>query len=116
MAHHVTLRASAGTAILYHTNIWKAHTPNQSESAQRFLVYSYNHCWMRQTLPELSPQALDTITASHNLSQLFGIGPDVNVASGYWSRSLEGYPSSTGLPERKYSELKVVGKGIKPNE
>jgi hypothetical protein len=116
MPHQVLLRAPAGSAIVYHGNIWKARTRNDSAGPVRVLVYSYNHCWMRQDFPELSSIALDSIRPSHNLSQLFGIGPDVKVAAGYWDRSIEGYPSSTGLPERRFSELKVVGKAVTPNK
>ena len=115
MSHHVPLYVKAGTAILSHANIWKARAQNRRDFAQRTLVYTYNHCWMRQALPDLSPEAKDTVTSSHNLSQLFGIGPDIGNASGYWSRKVEGYPSSTGLPERKYAGLNVVGQGVKPN-
>lgn len=115
MPHQVSLGAKAGTAILYHANIWKARTQNRSDRDHRFLIYTYNHCWMRQTLPDLSSEVKDTVTTSHNLSQLFGIGPDIGHASGYWSRKVEGYPSSTGLPERKYAGLNVVGQGVKPN-
>ena len=116
MPHQVPLRVKAGTVVVHRGNIWKARNRNGTEHAQRFLAYTFNHCWMRQALPELSSAALDIISASHNLNQLFGDGPDVNRAPGYWHRTVEGYPSSTGLPERKFSELKVVGKGVKPNE
>jgi hypothetical protein len=71
---------------------------------------------MRQHLPELSPESIEIISESHNLSQLFGVGEDFNeVAQGYWFRTIEGYPTSTGLPERRFSELKVAGKGFVPN-
>jgi hypothetical protein len=115
MPHHVPLCVKAGTAILSHANIWKACTRNQGDTTQRSIVYTYNHCWMRQALPDLSPEGVDTIAESHNLSQLFGIDPDVSHASKYWSRSVEGYPSSKGLPDRKFAERKVVGQGVKPN-
>ena len=115
MPHSVPLLAKAGTAVLSHANIWKARTRNQGDTAQRSIVYTYNHCWMRQALPDLSPEAVDTIAGSHNLSQLFGIDPDVSHASKYWSRSVEGYPASKGLPDRKFAERKVVGQGVKPN-
>ena len=115
MPHAVRLNAAPGTVLLLHANIWQARLPNAT-GTRRSLTYVYNHCWMRQALPALQSDAQGAIAASHNLSQLFGIGPDLSRATGYWSRSVEGYPSSHGLPERKFSELKVVGQGVKPNK
>jgi hypothetical protein len=66
---------------------------------------------MRQALPGLSPYATAVVSSTHNLSQLFGIRNTARNASWYWGRKIEGYPSSTGLPERRFSELSVVGKG-----
>lgn len=116
MPHHVPLDMRAGTVVVHHANVWKAWTTNRSDNAQRLLIYSYNHCWMRQALRPLSEEFQALVTQSHNLSQLFGIGLDVNRAQGYWSREVEGYEPSIGLPERNYSDLKVVGKGVVPNK
>ena len=115
MPHHVALRVKAGAAVLLHGNLWQARTRNQSDASQRLLEITYVHCWMRQALPELSEQAIEVIASSHNLSQLFGIDADETNAQGYWGRRVEGYAPSTGLPERRFSELKVVGKGTAPN-
>ena len=52
MPHHVALRVKAGAAVVLHGNLWQAQTRNRSETPQRFLAYSYVHCWMRQALPE----------------------------------------------------------------
>ncbi len=115
MPHHVVLRAKAGTAVVLHGNLWQARLRNRGDTPQRLLAYSYVHCWMRQTLPDLSEQAMEVATATHNLAQLFGLVVSHRDAKGYWGRKVEGYPSSTGLPQRRHSELKVVGKGIAPN-
>jgi len=32
----------------------------------------------------------------------------VSSAAGYWAGKLEGYPSATGIPDRKFSELMGV--------
>ncbi|MSS69915.1 MAG: hypothetical protein EXS64_00345 [Candidatus Latescibacteria bacterium] len=114
MPHHVVLRAKAGTAILLNGNLWQARTRNRSSASQRFLEYTYVHCWMRQVLPPLSPHATEVASSAHNLSQLFGIRTGVPDSKWYWGRRVEGYPSSAGLPERQFSALKVVGRGT-PN-
>ena len=111
MPHHVPLRVKAGTAIVLHGNIWQARMRNRSDTSQCLLEYTYIHCWMRQALPGLSPHTTEIVSSTHNLSQLFGIRNTARNASWYWGRKIEGYPSSTGLPERRFSELSVVGKG-----
>ena len=115
MSHHVTLGGRAGTAILLNGNLWQARTRNRSDAPLRFLEYTYIHCWMRQTLPDLSPHATEVASSSHNLAQLFGIRLDKQDARWYWGRRVEGYPPSGGLPDRRFSALKVVGRGIKEN-
>jgi phytanoyl-CoA hydroxylase len=111
MPHHVPLRVAAGSAVVLHGNIWQARTRNRSITPQRFLEYNYIHCWMRQALPTLTPHATEVVSSTHNLSQLFGIRTTEMNANWYWGRKIEGYPSSKGLPERKFSPLSVVGKG-----
>lgn len=115
MPHHVALRVKAGTAVVLHGNLWQARTRNRSETPQRFLAYAYVHCWMRQALPELSAHAVKVASSTHNLAQLFGLVISHRDARGYWGRKVEGYTPSTGLPERHFSGLKVVGKGVVPN-
>ena len=115
MPHRVGLQVKAGAALLLHGNLWQARNRNRSDASLRLLEITYVHCWMRQALPELSPQVVEGIAPSHNLSQLFGIDVDETHAQGYWGRRVVGYASSTGLPERRFSELKVVGKGVTPN-
>ncbi len=112
MPHHVLLRVKAGTAIILHGNIWQARIRNRSSMPQQLLEYTYIHCWMRQALPKLTPHATETASASHNLRQLFGIRTTDMNAAWYWGRKIEEYPSSTGLPPRKFSKLGVVGKDI----
>ncbi|MDA0711578.1 MAG: phytanoyl-CoA dioxygenase family protein [bacterium] len=114
MPHAVALPGQAGSVALLHGNLWQARTRNQSHVSQRFLKLSFVHCWMRQALPVLSAHASDLIGASKNLSQLFGLR-DVANAQGYWSGQLETHSSETGIPDRKFSSLKVVGKGSAPN-
>jgi len=116
MPHHVALRAGAGTAVLLNGNLWQARTRNRSGAPQRLLEYTYVHCWMRQALPDLSPHATEVASSSHNLAQLFGIRTDPMDSKWYWGRRVEGYPPSAGLPERRFSGLKVVGRGVKANE
>ena len=108
MPHAQFLDTKAGTIVLLHGNLWQARTGNGSETAQRCIQFDFVHCWMRHALPELSPEALGLISESHNLSQLFGLGEQLSVV-GYWERGIEGYPASTGLPERRYTELTHVG-------
>lgn len=115
MPHAVALPVKAGTVAILHGNLWQARTRNQSHVSQRFLTLTYVHCWMRHTLPTLSPQAIKCIEASPNLSQLFALR-DLSTASGYWSGQLEGYPPSTGLPNRPFSPLTVVGREHEPNK
>ena len=116
MPHAKLLKVEAGTTILLHGNLWQAQTRNGSDVTQRCIRFEFVHCWMRQHLPELSPESIEIISESHNLSQLFGGGEDfIEVSKGYWFRTIEGYPTSTGLPERRFSELKVAGKGFVPN-
>jgi hypothetical protein len=115
MPHSVTLPAKAGTAVIVHGNLWQARRGNCSNAPRRLVELTYIHCWMRQALPALSPAARDIVRASHNLSQLFGLTDDIDRASNYWHLRIEGYPASTGLPERRFSPLKVVGKGTAPN-
>jgi len=110
MPHAIKLPSTAGTVAILHGNLWQARTRNQSNAHQRFLNLTYTQCWMRPALPELSLQTLETISASPNLSQLFALR-DVSNASGYWHGNFEGYSESSGLPERKFAELTVVGKG-----
>lgn len=114
MSHHVALRVKAGTAVVLNGNLWQARTRNRSGVPQRLLEYTCVHCWMRQALPDLSPHATEVASSSHNLAQLFGIRNAEMNANWYWGRRVEGDPPSTGLPERRFSELKVVGKGT-PN-
>ena len=115
MPHSVTLPAVAGTAVIVHGNLWQARRRNRGNATQRLLELTYIHCWMRQALPPLSPEAREIVLASHNLSQLFGLKDDITQASSYWHLRIEGYPTSNGLPERRFSPLKVVGKGTVPN-
>ena len=114
MPHSVTLPSKAGTVNILHGNLWQARTQNRSDSPQRFIELTYTHCWMRPDLPPLSLHALEIIQKSSNLSQLFALR-DLSNAPGYWSGHVEGYASSNGLPDRQFSPLKVVGKGIVPN-
>lgn len=115
MPHHVALRVKAGTAVVLNGNLWQARTRNRSDVSQRFLEYTYVHCWMRQVLPDLSPHAVETASSSHNLAQLFGIRTTEMSANWYWGRKVEGYPPSTGLPERRSSKLSLVGREGTPN-
>ncbi|MCZ6635142.1 MAG: phytanoyl-CoA dioxygenase family protein [bacterium] len=112
MPQSVAPSSKAGTVTLLHGNLWQARTQNRSDTSQRFLELAYVHCWMRHALPALSPHAEGIVQASSSLSQLFALR-DLSNASGYWQGELEGQPS--GLPERKFSPLKVVGKGTVPN-
>lgn len=114
MPHHIALRVKAGTAVVLNGNLWQARTRNRSGAPQRLLEYTYVHCWMRQALPDLSPHATGVASSSHNLAQLFGIRSAEMNANWYWGRRVEGDSPSTGLPERRFSELKVVGRGT-PN-
>ena len=116
MPHHVVLRTRAGTAVILNGNLWQARTHNRSDAPRRFLEYTYIHCWMRQTLPDLSPHATEVASSSHNLAQLFGIRMDKQDAKWYWGRRVEGYPPSGGMPDRRFSALKVVGREVKGNE
>jgi ectoine hydroxylase-related dioxygenase (phytanoyl-CoA dioxygenase family) len=111
MPHHVVLRVKAGTAVVVNGNLWQARTRNRSGEPQRLLEYTYIHCWMRQALPELSPRALEVASSTHNLRQLFGIRTGARDARWYWNRRVEGYPPSTGLPERRFSAVKAAGRG-----
>ena len=97
MPHAEFLDVEAGTIVLLHGNLWQAQTGNSSETAQRSIRCGFVHCWMRHDLPDLSPAALEVISESRNLSQLFGLGEHASVA-GYWERGIEGYPTSMGLP------------------
>ena len=115
MPHSVVPPTKAGDALIVHGNLWQARRRNRSKAPQRFLELTYIHCWMRQALPQLSPEARDIVLASHNLSQLFGVSDDITRAPNYWHLQIEGYPPSTGLPERRFSPLKVVGRGIVSN-
>lgn len=115
MPHAIALPKAAGTISILHGNLWQARTRNQSAVTQRFLDVTYVHCWMRHVLPKLSEQAEDVIRQSQNLCQLFAVR-DVTQAAGYWSGQLEGYPEATGLPNRRFSPLKVVGRGTVPNK
>lgn len=116
MPHHVLLPVKAGTAVVLHGNLWQARLRNRSRMPQRLLVYTYIHCWMRQALPDLALHATEVASSSRNLSQLFGIRTTQMDAAWYWGRKVEGYPSSTGLPERRFSKLSVVGKGTSANQ
>lgn len=111
MPHYLPLRLKAGSAAVLHGNLWQARTSNRADVALRLLEYTYVHSWMRQALPELAPQALETITARDNLAHLFGVA----AAPSYWTGKVKGYPSSDGLPQRRYSPLSSVGKGTEPN-
>jgi len=115
MPHAVTLPSRAGTIAILHGNLWQARTRNQSATSQRFLNLTYVHCWMRHALPNLSPKAIETIRTSPNLSQLFAVR-DLSSAPGYWSGQLEGYPSATGIPDRRFAKFTVVGKGDSSNK
>lgn len=115
MPHAVTLPVGAGTVVVLHGNIWQARTRNESNDAQRFINVTYAHCWMRHALPELSTHALEVIDTSTNLQQLFAVR-DVTQAGGYWAGQLEGYADEVGLPKRRFSPLKVVGRETVPNE
>jgi len=111
MPHHVALRVSAGTAVVMHGNLWQARLRNSCAVPQRLLEYTYVHSWMRQALPVLSARAMEAASATHNLRQLFGIPdpePEKNI---FWGRRIAGYGSSSGVPGRPFSPLKVVGKG-----
>jgi ectoine hydroxylase-related dioxygenase (phytanoyl-CoA dioxygenase family) len=114
MPHAVKLPAQAGTVTILHGNLYQAHTRNQSNTSQRFLNLTYVQCWMRHALPKLSPHTVERIRESVNLCQLFAVR-DLSSAPGYWSGQLENYPEATGLPNRQFSPLKVVGKGTEPN-
>lgn len=114
MPHSVQLPSKAGTGTILNGNLWQARTRNRSNVLQRLLNLTYVHCWMRHTLPELSPHAQEIIQSSPNLRQLFGLR-EVSGAPGYWSGQLEGYPSAAGLPDRRFASFKVVGKGTAPN-
>ena len=115
MPHSVAPPTKAGDALLVHGNLWQARRRNRSTTSRRLLELTYIHCWMRQALPPLSAAAKDIVLTSHNLSQLFGLTDDVARAANYWDLQIEGYPPSTGLPARRFSPLKVVGKGTDPN-
>lgn len=110
MPHHALLRVSAGTAVVLNANLWQARTRNRAETPVHLLQYDYVHCWMRQALPELTPAAREVADATHNLRQLFGLPGTERGAAEYWSRTIEGYPSSTGLPGRRFAEFTVVGR------
>lgn len=110
MPHSTAIPVRARTAVLLHGNIWQAVSQNGGSSAIRWLRYDYFHCWMRQALPELSAHAEEAASATHNLSQLFGTVIPHTAAKGYWGREIEGYPSSGGLPERRFSRLDLVGR------
>jgi hypothetical protein len=115
MPHQVPISALAGSAVVLHGNIWQARTAYGS-NVSRFVRYTFNHCWMRQDLPDLLPEARKTISASHNLCQLFGVDRGVSTPGRYWDRQVEGYPMSEGLPDRAFSELTVVGKSVDSNK
>jgi phytanoyl-CoA hydroxylase len=110
MPHHVPLRVRAGTAVVLNANLWQARTRNRHDTPVRLLGYTYIHCWMRQALPELSPPAREVAAATHNLRQLFGLPGTERGADNYWSRKIEGYPPSAGLPDRRFAEYTVVGR------
>jgi hypothetical protein len=111
MPHHLPLRLRAGSAVILHGNLWRARLHHRAAATLRLLEYAYVHCWMRQALPDLSPQTRDAIAATGNLASLFGIQSDRR----YWDGELTGYPSSIGLPKRAYSPLSGVGYGTQPN-
>ena len=111
MPHHLPLRLRAGSAVILHGNLWQARLRHRTERRLRLLEYAYVHCWMRQALPDLSPQTRDAIAAKGNLASIFGIQPGRR----YWDNELSGYPSSIGLPKRAYSPLSGVGYGTQPN-
>ena len=115
MPHSVSVTPQAGDALILHGNLWQARTANRSDRAIRWLRYDYIHCWMRHALPALSEHAEEVASQTHNLSQLFATSLPHTSASGYWGRELEGFPPSGGLPERKFSELCVVGREHQPN-
>ena len=98
MPHAVALPGRAGTAVIFHGNLWQARSRNQSTISQRFLNLSYVQCWMRHALPKLSPHAAEKIGDSVTLRQLFAFR-DVSSAPGYWSGQLEDYSQATGLPD-----------------
>ena len=111
MPNHLPLRLKAGSAVILHGNIWQARMSHEGESRLRWLEYAYIHCWMRQTLPEFSSQACETMMSTGNLASLFGITPERR----YWDVMVTGYRNSKGLPARCYSPLSSVGKGTEPN-
>jgi phytanoyl-CoA hydroxylase len=110
MPHHELLRVRAGSAVVLNANLWQARTRNRGDAPVRLLEYAYVHCWMRQALPELGEEARAVAEATHNLRQLFGLPGDERGAANYWNRTIEGYPSSAGLPERRFAEFTVVGR------
>lgn len=111
MPNHWPLRLKAGSAVILHGNIWQARMRHEGEWQLRLLEYAYIHCWMRQALPEFTSQARATMMSTGNLASLFGITPERR----YWDATVTGYPSSNGLPARRYSPLSSVGKGVEAN-
>ena len=111
MPNHLPLRLRAGSSAILHGNLWQTRLRHRAAAPLRLLEYTYVHCWMRQALPDLSPQSRDAIAAKGNLASLFGTKPDRR----YWDSELTGYPSSIGLPKRAYSPLSGVGYGTQPN-
>lgn len=112
MPHQLPLHLKAGSAALLHGNIWQARLRNDSDRPVRLLEYAYVHSWMRQALPELSPRALQAVSERDNLAHLFGAAP----YAGYWTGEVSDYPSSDGLPGRRYSPLRGVGQGTVQNQ